>query len=327
MSSVKLTIIVPVYNIESYIGQCLSSILDTVAEQSTYEVIVINDGSTDQSAAVIESTCSGHDNVRLINQKNQGLSRTRMNGLSLAKGEYIWFVDGDDWLEAGALDYILGMINNSPKDVFITPLLFRFPDSHQDYPDMICDTPLHFTGKDYLQEARFPFGAAPRYIFRLTSIDREMTFFPANLLHEDEYFSRVLLYQMNEVLVLSLPLYNYRQREGSIMQTLSIRTAYDIVAIHEHLMRFLKANVAPSDELWFRQRCFEHLIYSYCLCADLIGTDEFTRFKREKKSYIMQAFQACSKGRNIRKRLMDLLFLQWPELYIKLKPPRYISFS
>ena len=326
MSSVKLSIIVPVFNIESYIGQCLSAILNASAEPSSYEVIVINDGSTDGSAVTIENTCSGHDNVRIINQENQGLSIARMNGLTLAKGAYIWFVDGDDWLEPGAVDFILGMIGPSSEDAFITPLMFRFPDSRQDYPDMITSIPLHFTGKEYLQEARFPLGAAPRYIFRQAAVDWEMTFFPAHLLHEDEYFTRVLLYQMRQVLVLDHSLYNYRQREGSIMQTIKIRTAYDIVQIHEYLMKFMEAKVAASDKQWFRKRCFEHLIYSYCLCSNLFGTDDFARFKREKKGYILDAYAACSKGRGIRKRLLDLFFLQWPELYVKLKPPRYISF-
>lgn len=112
----KLSIIVPVYNVEPYIRPCFESIFKQGLDENDYEVIIVNDGSTDKSMEMIADIISQHINITVINQENQGLSVARNKGIAKAKGEYILMPDSDDLL-----------IENSMK-----PLLEKTIDYHAD---------------------------------------------------------------------------------------------------------------------------------------------------------------------------------------------------
>ena len=92
----KLSIIVPVYNLEKYIGPCLESLVNISLSPNEYEILVIDDGSTDRSVAIIDAFTEKYDKVMLIKQSNIGVGAARNNGLQKAKGDYVWLVDGDD---------------------------------------------------------------------------------------------------------------------------------------------------------------------------------------------------------------------------------------
>ena len=100
----KFSIIVPVYNVESYLAKCLDSIL--CQSYKDYEIIAINDGSTDNSSKILKEYVDKYDNIIVINQENQGLSQARNNGVKEAKGEYIIFADSDDFIEKDLLKKI-----------------------------------------------------------------------------------------------------------------------------------------------------------------------------------------------------------------------------
>ena len=95
----KLSIIIPMYNCERYIADCLDSILNSDLPKGEYEVIIVNDGSKDKGPEIAQDYVSKHDNFRYLTQENQGQSVARNYGLKEAKGEYVWFVDGDDKVE------------------------------------------------------------------------------------------------------------------------------------------------------------------------------------------------------------------------------------
>ena len=97
-NSIDLSIIVPVYNIQKYIGKCLESILKI--RNIDYEVLVINDGSPDDSQKIIDEYCQKNSRVKSFIKENGGLSSARNYGMKKAQGEYIWFVDGDDLIVA-----------------------------------------------------------------------------------------------------------------------------------------------------------------------------------------------------------------------------------
>ena len=94
-----LSIIIPVYNVEKYVEKCIRSCENQDIPKENYEVIVVNDGSPDGSLAIVERLANEFSNIKVINQENKGLSMARNTGLEAAKGEYVWFVDSDDWIE------------------------------------------------------------------------------------------------------------------------------------------------------------------------------------------------------------------------------------
>ena len=111
----RLSIIVTVYNKEQYIERCLNSCLHQASVGSDfYEILVIDDGSTDNSRALIRRCIQDKGNVRLISQDNQGLSVARNNGVKEAKGEYIWFVDADDYISQEAVSLVLEASQGTP---------------------------------------------------------------------------------------------------------------------------------------------------------------------------------------------------------------------
>jgi len=115
-NSCLLSIVIPIYNVEKYLDACLNSILKQDYYPNEIEVICVNDGSTDNSASVVDKYSAVYPNVRLINKQNGGVSSARNVGLDAAQGDYIWFIDGDDFIADGSLKCLLGLIKENLSD-------------------------------------------------------------------------------------------------------------------------------------------------------------------------------------------------------------------
>jgi len=107
----KLSVIIPMYNVEKYIGKCLDSVINQDLLDSEYEIIVINDGSTDDSYALAITYADSHNNIILLNQENKGISAARNKGIDEAKGKYLYFVDSDDYIRSNVLKTLLNYLN------------------------------------------------------------------------------------------------------------------------------------------------------------------------------------------------------------------------
>lgn len=110
----KLSIIIPCYNVEKFVRNCTESIV--MQQGFDFEVILVNDGSTDKTLEILENLAQTDERIKVINQENQGLSGARNTGIENAKGDYIMFVDADDWLEPNAFELISKNFNN--EDLF-----------------------------------------------------------------------------------------------------------------------------------------------------------------------------------------------------------------
>ena len=121
--SLKLSIIVPVYNVEKYIRSCIESIFHQGLEEEDFEVIIINDGTKDRSMEVIQDIISQHHNITVVNQENQGLSVARNNGIAMAKGVYILMPDSDDLLIENSLKPLLEKALETKVDLVVADFL------------------------------------------------------------------------------------------------------------------------------------------------------------------------------------------------------------
>jgi len=130
----KFSIIVPVYNVEDYIHECVNSIL--AQSFDSYEILLINDGSTDKSASICDQFALSHRNVIVIHKKNGGLSDARNVGIKNAKGEYIIFIDSDDYIEKNTLDvFAKELCEADNPDVMITRIKQVYQDKETEYMD------------------------------------------------------------------------------------------------------------------------------------------------------------------------------------------------
>ena len=110
-----ISIVVPIYNVSEYLPECIESILNQT--YSDIEVILVNDGSTDGSGAICEAYAKKDSRIKVITQKNCGLTVTRRNGVMSAEGRYIGFVDGDDWIEPDMYECLMDYMYNNDVDI------------------------------------------------------------------------------------------------------------------------------------------------------------------------------------------------------------------
>ncbi len=122
MNKPAISIIIPVYNVEKYLGRCLDSVL--AQKYQNFEAICINDGSTDNSLKILEEYAKKDSRIKIFSQKNQGLSVTRNNGLQKASGDYICFVDSDDYIEPNFLSDLYDAIKANNADIIATNIKY-----------------------------------------------------------------------------------------------------------------------------------------------------------------------------------------------------------
>lgn len=313
-----LSIIVPVYNVERYLEECLSSIFGTQHPNEDFEVIVVNDGTPDNSMDIVRRYAAAHDNLHILEQANQGLSAARMNGLALAKGDYIWFVDSDDYLLPEWQSAVLQLLETDSPDLCISPLMWAYQNDSANRIDIRSEVPRRGIGKDYLQQHLFPIYAAPRYIIRRKLFDNTDLFFPDGLLHEDEYFGRVLLYEAKSAVILDAPVYVYRIREGSITTVPKIKSSVDILKIHELLMSYSESNVLAQDKKWFQKDALRLIRTGFTRNEKLFSTKEFKAFRRKNLKYILAEYRKYRRNLSVKEWLSDISLYICPKLHIRL---------
>ena len=115
---IKISFIVPIYNVEKYIYQCVRSIMDQ--SYHNIEIILVNDGSPDKSGKIIDRLAKTDERIKVVHQKNAGVSAARNAGLAAAVGEYVLFIDGDDYVEKEYAQYFFNLINNSNADMAVS---------------------------------------------------------------------------------------------------------------------------------------------------------------------------------------------------------------
>ena len=103
----KLTILISLYNKEKYIERCLKSLIEQDVSPNMYEIIIVDDGSKDSGGLIVQNYAKKHQNIKLISQLNQGASAARNRGLEAASGDYLYFLDADDYLNTNVLNYLL----------------------------------------------------------------------------------------------------------------------------------------------------------------------------------------------------------------------------
>lgn len=124
MNESKISIIVPIYNVEMYLEKCLKSLVKQT--YSNIEIICVNDGSTDNSKIILESYKNKDSRIISINQSNQGLSAARNKGIKIATGEYIMFVDSDDWIDLDTCELTVQTIEKYDADIVLWPYIREY---------------------------------------------------------------------------------------------------------------------------------------------------------------------------------------------------------
>lgn len=219
----KLSIVVPVYNVEKYLSKCLDSLLDQNIQNDQYEIIVVNDGSTDSSGDIAKCYADSNSNITLINQENKGLSGARNTGIDAASGEYVWFVDSDDFIERNILNGLVRKMRDDDLDVLrfdyqnineegVIVYPNKNPKRHSDYSDSITN------GSDFLANRLGLACYVCMFIIKTTLLKHNSIYFTEGIYFEDSEWTPRVLYAAPRVSSTTQVVYNYLVREGSITQ-------------------------------------------------------------------------------------------------------------
>ena len=274
----KFSIIIPVYNVEKYLKKCLESIKNQ--SYKDYEVIIVNDGSTDKSKDILDEY-----DYKVINQKNQGLSVARNNGVKKAKGEYLIFVDSDDYIEKDLLKELNKSLTDNPDLVRFQIREVYGDNTKKDYNEE------PFTNKNGVEAfsilCKYHFVEnAWAYLYRKDFYLKNKFSFKKGAIHED--FGLVPLVIMKAKIVNSISYigYNYLQRENSIMSEKNYeKTKKKVSDMFEHYDYLIKEiNKTELDSKLYKSFISNSLILKVCE----LKNDEYKKSKKklkEKKVY------------------------------------------
>lgn len=228
-NNIKLSIIVPVYNVEKYVERCLKSILSQDFPETEYEVIIQNDGSTDNSLEVVKKVVEEHENCLVLCSQNRGLSAARNAALCHALGEYIWFIDSDDWIEPDAINKLLPYMNEK-YDVIQFGWNNVFSDGKKEENHRMAG---EMTGCQCLLFGDWPMGAQFSIFNREwgTHLDAQFRFVEG-IYHEDNEFTPRIIHQAQRVRVIDELLYNYfKGNQNSTLTKPNIKKCYDLMTV------------------------------------------------------------------------------------------------
>lgn len=208
----KFSIIIPVYNVEKYIKKCLDSVFNQSFKD--YEVIVVNDGTKDNSMDIVKEY-----DVKIINQKNQGLSVARNTGVSKAKGEYLLFLDSDDYIEKDLLKELNKSLKNNPDLVrFQVREVYEDSSDIKDYPEQEFNNLNGVEAFNIISKYHFV-ETASTYVYKRDYFLKEQFSFKKGTFHEDYGLIPLVIMKASIVNSINYIGYNYLQRENSIMSS------------------------------------------------------------------------------------------------------------
>ena len=226
----KVSVIIPVYNVENYIERCLDSALNQTLQD--IEMIVVNDGSTDSSKEKIENYMKKYEGkIKYLEKENGGLSSARNFGMPHATGEYIAFLDSDDYIELNAYEEMYNLAKKENADMVECDFIWEYPNKQKQ------DIGVKYLGKkEMLEKARV---VAWNKLIKRKIIEEHKIEFPTGLRYEDVEFFYKLVPYLNKVSFVKKCFIHYTQREDSLANTQNIKTR-EIFTILDNVISYYK---------------------------------------------------------------------------------------
>ena len=239
-----VSIIVPVYNIERYIQKCVDSIL--AQSYQSFELILVNDGSTDYSGKICDAYEAIDSRIKVVHKPNGGLTSARNAGLSVARGEWIMHVDGDDWINHDMLKEMLYVAEKTSADVIIGNLRFAYEENNywdykmNDWSEDKKDSLNKYISGGWTCVCG---SMAKKYLY-----DKYNLRSPEGISYcEDFHLAVRLCYYSDKVVHINKSYYNYRQQPLSIVHNLNRKTEADEQWVYQDTIRFFKEQRAYED--------------------------------------------------------------------------------
>lgn len=288
-----LSIIIPVYNAEEYLACCLDSVL---AQKFTdYEVLLVDDGSTDYSAQLCDKYAAAHPQIHCLHQANGGHTAARQNGLRASRGQYVAFVDSDDWVAPEMYEHMCTAAKETHAEIVHCNFTAVMPDKKK-----VCDIPFPpgFYDKAALQEQVYPnmiyfgtffvFGIAPNLwnkLFRRELLEKYLFQVPHDIVvGEDGPVTYACMLEASGVYFCSEAYYYYRSNADSLCHKINAKRLAENHTMFETYERFIDCRACPSIQ---RQLSY-FFVYQSLLTFALVFRDILSEYGNFKKLFLTE---------------------------------------
>ncbi len=301
MKNLKVSVIIPAYNVSNYIGECIDSILSQ--SYSNLEVIIVDDGSTDNTAEICKAFKDSR--IRYFKKENGGVSSARNYGLDCVQGACVLFVDSDDFLEKNMIEVLVDKMVKSNSDISVCGAYKYYSDgrkieNQQTQSEIILDK---LTSIKWIYDFDHYGSGLWNKLFRVEVL-KDIRF-PIGKVAEDYSVMYKVFYRANKIIYDSIPLYNYRQRQSSL--TKRKKTSFDVLEAIENYVEFSREK---------EPKLLKNSIYAYTFsCLGVYNTilknkDKKSELKNLKKK-IYSNYSIAIKEEKKRKRKIQLWIFRY----------------
>lgn len=323
MGKIKVSVIIPVYNVEKYLRNCLDSVINQTLKE--IEIICINDGSTDNSLNILLEYSCKYNNIKVINQKNKGLSITRNVGLSVAKGEYIYFLDSDDLIKQDLCYECYNVCNSRDLDILTFDAETFYDDNINEYNNNYYSRKKKlkqgvYRGEDFyidLITKRLYRSSVCLCFYRRLFLVNNSLFFREGILHEDELFTNICIIKSKKISYIPMKFFKRRIRSNSIMKSnFGFTNAKSYLVVAEELYSFYldnKLDINEKTRAVLLKRISRYYAVSYSIVKYSNNKDDI-----ELKKYILDKFKS-NKEVYSNRNIVDEIIIHIPKTFNLLK--------
>lgn len=259
---IKVSVIIPVYNTEDYLKECIESLVNQTLRE--IEILIVNDGSTDSSLEIMKEFKNKYPNIiKIFDKVNGGQASARNYALPFAQGEYLGFVDSDDWVDSTMYEEMYEKAEKEDADIVICDMVDHFPDRTVCYPSSRFENKFKVTP------------SACNKLFKRSLVKEDV--FPVGLWYEDFEFTTMQLMKTDCISVIHKGLYHCHCREVSTMYNDNSEKNQDILVVLEHLVEYVEKNG------WYEKykNVLEYLYIDHVLITSINRVQKQTNEKKK----------------------------------------------
>lgn len=268
MSNPAISLVIPVYNVEKYLQKALKSVQNQTFKN--FEVIIVDDGSTDQSIDIIKEFCQNNENFIFITQENKGPGAARNKALKMCRGDYIGFMDSDDYLEPEFLESLYNAAIENDADIACCNFNLYYPENDMKIYMPFTSFPGVYSKTKALRKLILDLGI---HYFVWNKLSKKELFLNNNLTFDDMYFEDIstspkLFYYADKIVLLGKSLYNYTSRGTSILHSMNTVKINDFIKSLGVIRNFLENEKVYKDynnHIWIYAQKVKIVSYYYIL--------------------------------------------------------------
>lgn len=262
MKSLLISIIVPVYNVEKYLSRCINSIINQT--HKNLEIILVDDGSTDKSGYICEEFKAKDKRIRVIHKENGGLSDARNSGLKIAQGDYIGFVDGDDWIDVHMYEELLKVSLNNKSDIVSCGFQKIWENETVENKYILNNKKIETFNTEEALKKLLTNDSIDEMVWNKLYKYKTIKniYFKVGKYHEDVFWTYKVIGNANCISLVNIQFYNYLQRKNSIMGQQYSKKRLDALEALEERYKYITNNF-PSLKNYSITSYISSCLYHY----------------------------------------------------------------